>query len=100
MYYMHCHVFYPRRGRQRCTLRHVMPLYNVHTLFTICVISPMRPPYHKVGPVVKSIPRSTGSIAFLSRAAVAEGFIVDRLYTVTVSFMLFVQPFRFERCPE
>uniref|UniRef100_A0A2H1V958 SFRICE_025570 n=1 Tax=Spodoptera frugiperda TaxID=7108 RepID=A0A2H1V958_SPOFR len=29
------------RGRQMCTLRHVMPLYNVHTLFTICVISPM-----------------------------------------------------------
>ncbi|KAF9799283.1 hypothetical protein SFRURICE_016235 [Spodoptera frugiperda] len=32
---------YPRRGRQKCTLRQVMPLYNVHTLFTICVISPM-----------------------------------------------------------
>ncbi|KAF9794263.1 hypothetical protein SFRURICE_009640, partial [Spodoptera frugiperda] len=32
------HVFYPRRGRQRCILLHVMPLYNVHTLFTICVI--------------------------------------------------------------
>ncbi|KAF9796947.1 hypothetical protein SFRURICE_007490 [Spodoptera frugiperda] len=29
------HAFYPRRGRQRCTLRHVMPLYNVHPLFTI-----------------------------------------------------------------
>ncbi|KAF9794515.1 hypothetical protein SFRURICE_011805 [Spodoptera frugiperda] len=26
-------------GRQRCTLRHVMLLYNVHSLFTICVIS-------------------------------------------------------------
>ncbi|KAF9788975.1 hypothetical protein SFRURICE_016835, partial [Spodoptera frugiperda] len=37
----YCHNFYPRRGRQRCTLRHVMPLYNVHSLFTICVISPM-----------------------------------------------------------
>ncbi|KAF9819442.1 hypothetical protein SFRURICE_000530, partial [Spodoptera frugiperda] len=35
------HAFYPRRGRQRCTLRHVMPLNNVHPLFTICVISPM-----------------------------------------------------------
>uniref|UniRef100_A0A2H1VQ39 SFRICE_008236 n=1 Tax=Spodoptera frugiperda TaxID=7108 RepID=A0A2H1VQ39_SPOFR len=35
------HAFYPRRGRQRCTLRHVMPLYNVHPLFTICVISPI-----------------------------------------------------------
>ncbi|KAF9793976.1 hypothetical protein SFRURICE_003412 [Spodoptera frugiperda] len=35
------HAFYPRRGRQRCTLRHVIPLYNVHTLFTICVISPI-----------------------------------------------------------
>ncbi|KAF9806798.1 hypothetical protein SFRURICE_009485 [Spodoptera frugiperda] len=32
---------YPRRGRQKCTLRQVMPLYNVHTLFTICVISPI-----------------------------------------------------------
>ncbi|KAF9823707.1 hypothetical protein SFRURICE_001415 [Spodoptera frugiperda] len=30
--------FYPRRGRQRCTLWHVMPLYNVHPLFTICVV--------------------------------------------------------------
>ncbi|KAF9812487.1 hypothetical protein SFRURICE_018975 [Spodoptera frugiperda] len=29
------HAFYPRRGRQRCTLRHIMPLYNVHPLFTI-----------------------------------------------------------------
>uniref|UniRef100_A0A2H1VJC0 SFRICE_014800 n=1 Tax=Spodoptera frugiperda TaxID=7108 RepID=A0A2H1VJC0_SPOFR len=31
------HAFSPRRGRQRCTctLRHVMPLYNVHPLFTI-----------------------------------------------------------------
>uniref|UniRef100_A0A2H1WM22 SFRICE_030816 n=1 Tax=Spodoptera frugiperda TaxID=7108 RepID=A0A2H1WM22_SPOFR len=35
------HVFCPRRGRQWCTLRHVMPLYNVHSLFTICVISPI-----------------------------------------------------------
>ncbi|KAF9797949.1 hypothetical protein SFRURICE_019292 [Spodoptera frugiperda] len=24
------HAFYPRRDKQRCTLRHVMPLYNVH----------------------------------------------------------------------
>ncbi|KAF9808425.1 hypothetical protein SFRURICE_008478, partial [Spodoptera frugiperda] len=32
------HTFYPRRGRQRCTLRHVMPLYNVHPLFTIFVL--------------------------------------------------------------
>ncbi|KAF9794297.1 hypothetical protein SFRURICE_001103 [Spodoptera frugiperda] len=35
------HAFYPRRGRQRCSLRHVMSLYNVHPLFTICVISPI-----------------------------------------------------------
>ncbi|KAF9812195.1 hypothetical protein SFRURICE_001115 [Spodoptera frugiperda] len=35
------HAFYPRRGRQRCSLRCVMPLYNVHPLFSICVISPM-----------------------------------------------------------
>ncbi|KAF9823829.1 hypothetical protein SFRURICE_013366 [Spodoptera frugiperda] len=38
------HAFYPRRRRQRCSLRHVMPLYNVHPLFTICVISPMLTP--------------------------------------------------------
>ncbi|KAF9804941.1 hypothetical protein SFRURICE_007844 [Spodoptera frugiperda] len=31
--------FYPRRDRQRCTLRHVMPLYKIHSLFTICVSS-------------------------------------------------------------
>ncbi|KAF9823603.1 hypothetical protein SFRURICE_011909 [Spodoptera frugiperda] len=30
------HAFYLGRDRQRCTLRHVMPLYNVHPLFTIC----------------------------------------------------------------
>ncbi|KAF9808147.1 hypothetical protein SFRURICE_008650, partial [Spodoptera frugiperda] len=35
------HAFYPRRDRQKCSLRHVMPLYNVHPLFTICVISPI-----------------------------------------------------------
>ncbi|KAF9796855.1 hypothetical protein SFRURICE_015837, partial [Spodoptera frugiperda] len=35
------YAFYPRRGRQRCSLRHVMLLYNVYPLFTICVISPM-----------------------------------------------------------
>uniref|UniRef100_A0A2H1WG93 SFRICE_024243 n=1 Tax=Spodoptera frugiperda TaxID=7108 RepID=A0A2H1WG93_SPOFR len=38
---MYRHAFYPRRGRQRCTMWHVMPLYKVHSLFTICVISPM-----------------------------------------------------------
>uniref|UniRef100_A0A2H1VRR5 SFRICE_033651 n=1 Tax=Spodoptera frugiperda TaxID=7108 RepID=A0A2H1VRR5_SPOFR len=35
------HAFYPRRARQRCTLRHVMPLCNIHSLCTICVISPI-----------------------------------------------------------
>ncbi|KAF9808485.1 hypothetical protein SFRURICE_008538 [Spodoptera frugiperda] len=35
------HAFYPRRGRQRCTLQHVMPLHNVHPLFTICVRKPI-----------------------------------------------------------
>ncbi|KAF9795378.1 hypothetical protein SFRURICE_004750 [Spodoptera frugiperda] len=35
------HTFYPRRSRQKCTLRHVMPLYNVDPLFTICVINPI-----------------------------------------------------------
>ncbi|KAF9795624.1 hypothetical protein SFRURICE_010382 [Spodoptera frugiperda] len=28
-------------GRQRCTLWHVIPLYNVYLHFTICVVSPM-----------------------------------------------------------
>ncbi|KAF9796052.1 hypothetical protein SFRURICE_006831, partial [Spodoptera frugiperda] len=41
IYYTHTHTqrhaFYPRKSRQRCTLRHVS-LYNVHPLFTICVI--------------------------------------------------------------
>ncbi|KAF9815463.1 hypothetical protein SFRURICE_018109 [Spodoptera frugiperda] len=32
--------FIPEGGRQRCTL-HLMPPYNAHTLFTICVVSPM-----------------------------------------------------------
>ncbi|KAF9793664.1 hypothetical protein SFRURICE_002323, partial [Spodoptera frugiperda] len=31
------HAFNPRRSRQRCTLWHVMPLYNIHPLFTIYV---------------------------------------------------------------
>ncbi|KAF9810744.1 hypothetical protein SFRURICE_000801 [Spodoptera frugiperda] len=35
------HAFYPRSGRQRCTLQHIMLLYTVHLLFTICVISPI-----------------------------------------------------------
>ncbi|KAF9803530.1 hypothetical protein SFRURICE_005832, partial [Spodoptera frugiperda] len=34
-YHVHSYAFYPRRGRQRCKLRHVMPLDNVHPLFTI-----------------------------------------------------------------
>ncbi|KAF9822742.1 hypothetical protein SFRURICE_019432 [Spodoptera frugiperda] len=38
---MQGHAFYPRRSRQRCSLRHVMPLYNIHPLFTICAISPI-----------------------------------------------------------
>ncbi|KAF9822288.1 hypothetical protein SFRURICE_017563, partial [Spodoptera frugiperda] len=33
------HAFYLQRSRQRCSLRHAMPLYNVHLLFTIFVIS-------------------------------------------------------------
>ncbi|KAF9821729.1 hypothetical protein SFRURICE_006589 [Spodoptera frugiperda] len=39
--FLHCHAFYPLRGRQTSTLGHVMPLYNVYQLFTIYVISPM-----------------------------------------------------------
>ncbi|KAF9822498.1 hypothetical protein SFRURICE_006581 [Spodoptera frugiperda] len=31
------HTFYPQRGR-RCTLRHVMPLYNVHKLFSYILL--------------------------------------------------------------
>ncbi|KAF9810088.1 hypothetical protein SFRURICE_011256 [Spodoptera frugiperda] len=31
------HVFYPRRDRQRCTLRHVMPLNHcIHTFHHLC----------------------------------------------------------------
>ncbi|KAF9804717.1 hypothetical protein SFRURICE_007620 [Spodoptera frugiperda] len=37
------HAFNPRRGRQRCTLWHVMPLYNVHPLFTIYVVVSLLP---------------------------------------------------------
>ncbi|KAF9802817.1 hypothetical protein SFRURICE_005602 [Spodoptera frugiperda] len=35
------HAFYPRRGTQRCILRHIMPLYNalVDPVFTICGVS-------------------------------------------------------------
>ncbi|KAF9791517.1 hypothetical protein SFRURICE_003213 [Spodoptera frugiperda] len=40
---MQRHPFYPQRGRQRYTFWHVMPLYNVQTLFIICVISPITP---------------------------------------------------------
>ncbi|KAF9796020.1 hypothetical protein SFRURICE_010117 [Spodoptera frugiperda] len=29
------HVLCPRRGRQRCTLRYIMPVYNEHPHFTI-----------------------------------------------------------------
>ncbi|KAF9794740.1 hypothetical protein SFRURICE_017430 [Spodoptera frugiperda] len=36
--FLHLHAFYPRRCRQRCTLRHVMPRYKVHTLLTIYVV--------------------------------------------------------------
>ncbi|KAF9808163.1 hypothetical protein SFRURICE_008666 [Spodoptera frugiperda] len=36
------HAIYPRRGRHKCTLRYVMPLYNVHPLFTICGVSLLR----------------------------------------------------------
>ncbi|KAF9807306.1 hypothetical protein SFRURICE_018953 [Spodoptera frugiperda] len=38
---MQRYAFYPRKVRQKCILRHVIPLYNVHPLFTICVISPI-----------------------------------------------------------
>ncbi|KAF9801717.1 hypothetical protein SFRURICE_014871, partial [Spodoptera frugiperda] len=34
------HAYNPRRDRQWCIFQHVMPLYNVHQLFTICVILP------------------------------------------------------------
>uniref|UniRef100_A0A2H1V3M6 SFRICE_003293 n=1 Tax=Spodoptera frugiperda TaxID=7108 RepID=A0A2H1V3M6_SPOFR len=34
---MQRHAFYLRRGRQRCILRYIMPLYNVHPLLTICM---------------------------------------------------------------
>ncbi|KAF9811405.1 hypothetical protein SFRURICE_002774, partial [Spodoptera frugiperda] len=38
------YAFGPQRGRQRCSLRHVMLLYNVHPLSTICVIGPIYQP--------------------------------------------------------
>ncbi|KAF9802999.1 hypothetical protein SFRURICE_012244, partial [Spodoptera frugiperda] len=38
---MYSHAFYLRKNRQRCTLQRIMPLYNVHLLFTIRVISPI-----------------------------------------------------------
>ncbi|KAF9807879.1 hypothetical protein SFRURICE_000660, partial [Spodoptera frugiperda] len=34
------HAFYPQ-GRQKCIFRNVMLPYNVHPLFTVCVISPI-----------------------------------------------------------
>ncbi|KAF9795293.1 hypothetical protein SFRURICE_004665, partial [Spodoptera frugiperda] len=37
------HAFNPRRGRQRCTLWHVKPLYNAHPLFTIYVVVSLLP---------------------------------------------------------
>ncbi|KAF9811891.1 hypothetical protein SFRURICE_021248 [Spodoptera frugiperda] len=37
------HVFIPRRSRHRCTLWHVMPLYNVHPLFTNYVVVSLLP---------------------------------------------------------
>uniref|UniRef100_A0A2H1V1P8 SFRICE_004197 n=1 Tax=Spodoptera frugiperda TaxID=7108 RepID=A0A2H1V1P8_SPOFR len=44
---MQRHSFYPRRGKLRCTLRYVMPLYNVHPLFTIKIVG--NPRYHRAG---------------------------------------------------
>uniref|UniRef100_A0A2H1WD45 SFRICE_030467 n=1 Tax=Spodoptera frugiperda TaxID=7108 RepID=A0A2H1WD45_SPOFR len=38
---MQRNTFYPRWGRQKSILRHVMPLYNIHLLFAICVVSPI-----------------------------------------------------------
>ncbi|KAF9801355.1 hypothetical protein SFRURICE_002995, partial [Spodoptera frugiperda] len=37
--------FIPGRGRQRCTLRHVMPLYNEHPLLTISVYKSLASPW-------------------------------------------------------
>ncbi|KAF9824150.1 hypothetical protein SFRURICE_002271 [Spodoptera frugiperda] len=39
------HAFYPR-GQQSNGTRYVMPLYNVHTLFTICVYVRIKPFIH------------------------------------------------------
>ncbi|KAF9794757.1 hypothetical protein SFRURICE_017447 [Spodoptera frugiperda] len=38
---MQRHAFYPRKGRQKCKLQHVIPLNNVHPIFTIYVLSPI-----------------------------------------------------------
>uniref|UniRef100_A0A2H1WET4 SFRICE_031110 n=1 Tax=Spodoptera frugiperda TaxID=7108 RepID=A0A2H1WET4_SPOFR len=43
------HTFYPKRGRQTCTSRNVMPLYNVHPLFTICFV--FQPYCHILGTI-------------------------------------------------
>ncbi|KAF9814716.1 hypothetical protein SFRURICE_014811, partial [Spodoptera frugiperda] len=40
--FLYRHALYPRWGRQICTLWHVIPLYNVHPLFAMCIVSPMK----------------------------------------------------------
>uniref|UniRef100_A0A2H1W766 SFRICE_014468 n=1 Tax=Spodoptera frugiperda TaxID=7108 RepID=A0A2H1W766_SPOFR len=49
------HAFYPRRGKQWCTIRHVMSLYKAHPLFTICVTSPIHaaPIFGDVTPTIE-----------------------------------------------
>ncbi|KAF9800088.1 hypothetical protein SFRURICE_016965, partial [Spodoptera frugiperda] len=34
LYLIVYHAFYPRRDRQRCTLRHVIQLYNLHVILS------------------------------------------------------------------
>ncbi|KAF9811915.1 hypothetical protein SFRURICE_021272 [Spodoptera frugiperda] len=75
---MQRHAFYPRRGRQRYTLRHVMPLYDVHPFFTICVMNP----YCHIG---------TGHNSIL-RAATARGSVRFFLTKNTPFLLLLFEP--------
>lgn len=58
------------------------------------------PSYQNYTGITKSIPVCMPLSLFCRYRPVVYHFVVVVLYGVVVSFMLFVQPFRFERCPE